>query len=260
MVDFRRKNSYRRLSALRWRGRHGAVSQVPIHTCQQLNRSKNSYATIKPAGVPFFAVVCRRGSGETGEASRINKLVLKKGWLLQPEGSSRAEGRDQAEICLTQNHPPPPWWADVVKREPPASGFYPQGATWSALGALLCQQPSDCTIPVVWVAPLTASRDGAEAEHLYLLYKLTWSTYALKWFILHWLENLYVYKCWYNESTQFTYALYIITFSWRYDKFCHYRYFMHLIKGVLWQFNIALWGTPKKLIKKELSNMPTSSL
>lgn len=173
--------SYRRLSALRWRGRH-----APFH-----NNPSRPEISLAVAGVLLFAVVCWRGSAEMGEASKKKQTgSLKKGWLLQPEGNSRVEGTDQTEICPTQNHPPPLWWADATERAPPASGFYPEGAAWSALGTLLCQQPSDCTIPVVWIAPLTATEGGADTQHLYLLYKLTWNTYALKRLHFAWAREL----------------------------------------------------------------------
>ena len=61
---------------------------------QLLSRSKKHTIESVVARVLLFAVVGRRGSTEMEEARRINKQVLKKGLLLQPEGRSRAEGTD----------------------------------------------------------------------------------------------------------------------------------------------------------------------
>lgn len=56
------------------------VDMVQSHNYQQLSSSKNSYGTVKSvvASVLFFTVLCRRGSTEMEEASRINKPVWKK--------------------------------------------------------------------------------------------------------------------------------------------------------------------------------------
>jgi len=127
------------------------VQEVSFHTCKQPSRSQSSYSTILLSNQwwPVCCsshVVCRRGGTEKEEASRIKKRRKKR-----KSGSGRAEGTNKTKLCPTQNHLPPLRWA-AIQRAPRASGSSPQGATQSAWGALLRQQPSDCTLPVVWIA------------------------------------------------------------------------------------------------------------